>query len=107
MLSYTLIDPIIKRWVHKHSISLSTEGIGGEVRNVYVSSLAGECFQIWVEPPLDGQVKLHAAYVEGPREIEPAKDWTVAISDLSATLEEAFDTVQMWMEPSKRFVPKT
>lgn len=105
MPNYASIDPIIRRWVQKHCLFLYTDSAGEEVRNVYVSSLAGECFQIWIDPPVDGRVGLHAAYVEGPREVEPAQDWSVAISDLSTALEEAFDTVLMWMEPSKRLIP--
>jgi hypothetical protein len=105
--SYASVDPVITRWIQKHSLILSTEWAGGETRNVYVSSHAGECFQIWIDQPVGDRVGLHAAHVDGPRDIEPAKDWIVAISDLNSVLEEAFDTVLKWMEPSKRYNPES
>lgn len=107
MAGYASIDPAILRWVRKNHFSLFTQWAGREARFVYLSSQAGECYQISIEPPTDQHVAVHAFYVEGMREIEPEQNWFVTVSDLGSTLDEAFDTVSTWMKPSEIFIPKT
>jgi hypothetical protein len=77
-----------------------------EARFAYVSSKAGDCFQLWIEPPAYGQIRVHAALVDGQWLNEPAKDWHVQISELDPALEDAFATVIGWMVPSERYFPK-
>ena len=72
----------------------------------YVSSVAGECFQIWVGPPSEGYVWIHAAGVESRRDNEPPEDWFVSLEQFDGALEEAFQAVMAWMIPSKRFFPE-
>lgn len=102
MADYASIDPAIQRWAKQHKLSIGTEWAGGESRFVYVSSVAGECFQIWVEDPTEGQVKLHAACIEGRMESEPQTSWLLTEADLDGALENALQTVFGWMRPSTR-----
>jgi hypothetical protein len=83
-----------------------TEWPGGECRSVYVSSVAGECFQISMEPPEDGYVRIMAGCVEGRRDNEPDDDWRAPISRFEEELEEVFQAVMAWMIPSKRYFPR-
>lgn len=106
MADYTAIDPVIKQWVRKHRLFLHAMSGETQVRNAYVSSRTGTCFQIWIDPPVDEVVELHAAYVTGPIDAEIAQDWRVPLSELEVALEVVFDTVLDWMKPSTRYFPK-
>ena len=75
------------------------------MRSAYISSIAGECFQIWIETPADGYVWIHAAGVESRRDDHPPEDWYVAVDAFEAELEEVFQTVTAWMLPSRRYFP--
>lgn len=92
-MSYVRIDPQIQSWAKTHALRLDTSSAGDETRFAYVSSIAGECFQIWIEAPRDGQVRIHAAGIESRRDDEPPQDWCVPVSDFEAALEDAFQTV--------------
>jgi hypothetical protein len=101
---YSSIDPVISRWGKKHSLSLCTSMAGGgEIRTVHVSSVAGECFQVSIAPPVKGRVALRARRIEGSRDPAPERDWSVPVGELGAGLEEVFQTVLAWMKPSERF----
>jgi hypothetical protein len=102
MTNYASIDPEIQRWAKRHLLAVGTSSAGRESRFVYVSSIAGECFQIWVESPTEGQVALHAACIEGRKDSEPPTNWLVAATELEKSLENAFETVLQWMRPSTR-----
>jgi hypothetical protein len=104
-MSYASVDPQIQAWVRSHSLVLGTSFGGREARFAHVSSKAGDCFQMWIEPPADGQIRVHAALVDGQRLNEPSRDRHVPISDLDAALEDAFATVTGWMVPSERYFP--
>jgi hypothetical protein len=104
-MRYNDIDSVIHRWAQRHHLSLFTSWAGGEIRSVYVSSKAGECFQIWIDAPEDGHVWIHAAGVESRRDDHPPEDWYMAIDAFDEGLEEAFLTVMAWMLPSERHFP--
>jgi hypothetical protein len=103
-MSYAEVDPQILSWRKRHALSLYTSWAGGEVRGIYVSSVAGECFQIWIEAPAKGHVRVYAAGVDSRRDNDPAKTWSVSVANLGQALEEAFQTVIGWMVPS-RYLP--
>ena len=106
MSSYIAIQPQLERWAAKHALILnSSPWNGGESRCVWLSSKAGECFQIWIEPPVEGFVRLHAAGVESRRDDDPPQDWMAPVSEIAAALDEAYDLVVEWMRPSKHFHP--
>ena len=98
MADYASIDPDINAWSKKHSLSLFTSWAGRDTRCAYVSSASGVCFQIWIDPPVDGKVALHAACVEGHDDLELQHDWLVPLGDLSASLETVFQVVVEWLE---------
>jgi hypothetical protein len=102
-MSYASIDPQILDWTRLHALKLFTLQGEREIRCVYVSSASGECFQIWIDPPEAGQVRVYAGCVEGRREDDDAEIWRIPVSGLRAALENAFQTVTSWMVPSKRF----
>ena len=104
-MSYASIEREIQEWATKHSLKLFTSWADGEARFIYVSSVAGDCFQIWIDPLEAGQIGLHAAFVDGPRDNDPHWDDLVPEADLPAALECAFQTVIDWMKPSERYRP--
>jgi hypothetical protein len=104
-MSYASVDPQIRAWAEKHSLKLFTSWAGRESRSAHVSSKAGECFQIWIDPPVGGGVCVHAACIEGRGDNEPPQDWNTTEAGLQATLDSIFQTVVGWMAPSERFIP--
>lgn len=106
-MSYAKIDPQIKAWAARHNLVLSMYWTGGEVRSAHVSSLSRECFQIWVEYPVNRLVAVHADCVEGRRDRLGQQDWLVPIDDIEQALENVFQTVSEWMAPSTRYLPET
>lgn len=105
-MSYASVDPQIRAWAQRHRLKLFTSFADRESRFAYVSSKAGDCFQMWIEPPADGQIRVHTALVDGQWLNEPATDWHVPISEIDAALEDAFATVVGWMVPSERYYAK-
>src|ERR1700743_2861679 len=97
--SYDLVDAKITAWAEQHELVLFTSSAGTAVRAAYVSSVAGDCFQIWVNFPQDGMIGLHAAWIDGPVEQVLEQDWSVPTGDLADGLEQVFQTVTKWMEP--------
>jgi hypothetical protein len=104
-MTYGWIDLPVHRWAERHRLTLFTRWAGGEVRSACVSSVAGECFQIWIDTPSDGHVWIHAAGVESRRDDRPPEDWYVSVNAFGEALEEVFQAVMAWMIPSKRYFP--
>jgi hypothetical protein len=102
-MSYAPVDEEIKAWADRHSLALHTMWAGREIRNAYVSSKAGECFQIWIDPPVNGRIVVRADCLEGRHENEAPQAWDTAATGLQATLDAVFQTVLGWMAPSERF----
>jgi hypothetical protein len=102
LTGYSEIDDQIREWGRRHKLYRPCDG---DNRNVYVSSEAGECFQIWIDIPVGGYTTVHAAFLEGPAERECTADWTVSTASVGSTLDELFSLVESWMKPSKRYFP--
>jgi hypothetical protein len=96
-MSHSSIDADVRVWAEKHSLRITSGWAGRQVWNAYMSSAAGECFQVWIEPITNGKVRVQADYVDGPR--EPA---LIEESDLQNALERAYEQVVNWMAPSAR-----
>jgi hypothetical protein len=64
-MSYASVDPEITTWAQRHCLMLFTSFAERESRFAYTSSKMGDCFQIWIDLPADGQVCVHAAGVDG------------------------------------------
>lgn len=106
MSIYAAIDPAIEYWAKKHSLILnSSPWRGSEARCVWLSSDGGECFQIWVEPPAEGVVRVYASGVESRRDDDPPRDWTVPVEEAAVALESAYELVLEWMRPSTHYHP--
>lgn len=91
-MSYELVDPIILKWAQKHTLHIYTQYKDEEVRSVDVTSTRGERFQIWIDPPVDTQVNVHAWDYKKIK-----KGWVGEISELESGLEEIYQTVKSWM----------
>jgi hypothetical protein len=104
-MTYRDVDQYINAWAERNSLKLQTSWAGQAARFAYVSSKAGECFQISIEPPIDGYISIHASCVEGRREDHPPEDWMYPTEDIAGALEEVFQTVTAWMRPSTRYLP--
>ena len=99
-MDYELLDPVITAWTEKYSFHLFTTQAGIpdlKFRTVYVSSERGECFQIWIDSPVNDRVTVHAGSIETFADEEFLHDWTVPVSALGQTLEDALQLVRDWM----------
>lgn len=98
MADFSSIDAVINAWVKCHEFDLYTRYAGGpECRNVYVSGNS-ECCQIWIDPPVLDEVRLHAVNVETRDDEEMHQDWRVPVCNLEQALEEALAFVWQWMK---------
>ncbi len=104
-MSYDQVDTAIAEWTTRHGLVLTKSFGGRAVRNVYISSVTADVFQIWVDEPENGYVAIHAAGVEGVREDDPQRDWLVSVENLASALDEVLRVVEQWMHPSHRHVP--
>jgi hypothetical protein len=104
-MGYDAIDEQLSAWARRHALKLFTTGSSGEARFAYLSSVAGECFQIWIEPPAEGRVGVHVACVEGRRDNDAPLDNIVPVDELVSALELALETAVGWMAPSQRDFP--
>jgi hypothetical protein len=96
------VDRQIREWAERHTLKLHTSWDAGECRAAYLSSKAGECFQIWIDPPEDSRTCVHAAEVEGRDDPTHAGRWSTDFQNLDEALETAFQTVLSWIAPSER-----
>lgn len=99
-MSYSSVDAVIWAWAHRHGLKLPTRddhGVELNFRNTYTSSHEAECCQIWIDPPQNGLVVLHAATVESRDDEEVTKDWCVPVQELDAALEVALLFARTWM----------
>ena len=92
-------------WAGKHLFYISRSAERPSYWSVYLSSEAGECFVIWMEPITDEKVRVCADYVEGPKNPGPHQEWIIEDIVLPETLEAAYHTVHVWMAPSSRYFP--
>ena len=101
------VDRQIHIWSQRHSLRLFTSFASRDARFAYISSVAGECFQIWVEPPVGGAITIGVACVEGRKDNDTVLTRTAVEAELDAALELAFQTVMEWMLPSVRLPLKS
>jgi hypothetical protein len=97
MSAYKTVDDQIRQWAEMHSLRLLTSWAERDVHCVYISSARGECFQIWGEPPVDGDVCVGVSCVAGRYELDPDTKWIVTVSELDVTLERALHTAKELM----------
>ena len=104
-MGFSELDTQINDWARRHRLVLMRDWGEREVRFAYLSSIAGECFQIFVDPPVDGQVFVYAAGIEGRRENDPPRRLVGPAEGVGALLETAIEMVREWMLPSERYYP--
>jgi len=66
IVSYALVDPAIREWCNRHSLTLYTSDKGSDVRTVQVVGATGTKCQIWVDPPQDDSVTIHVGHMRHP-----------------------------------------
>jgi hypothetical protein len=99
-VSYSSLDPVIAAWARHHGLVLPTHDDRGaelDFRNAYTSNNEAECCQIWIDPPEDGMVGVHAASVESRDDEAMRQDWCVPERDLESALDTALSFVRTWM----------
>jgi len=93
-VGYQKIDPIIQDWADKHKLRVYTSYQDYEVRSVDVVDQKGRKYQIWIDSPDQfGNVGVHAWDYKRRR-----KDYMVSTNDLRGCLEEAYNTVLLWIQ---------
>jgi hypothetical protein len=102
---YAAIDNEIDDWAVRHSLVPFRSWAGREARFFYVSSEAGECFQISIDAPQSGRVGVRIACVEGRRDNDPRRELVVAVTEIGSALEDALKSAIEWMAPSTRHFP--
>ena len=96
-MTYELIDPTIQAWVEENGLTLFTSVDEREARYCFRSSPKGECFQISLEKPRSGHVKVHAWSIETIDDEELHQMWTVGVAELRSALDNALIQLDEWM----------
>ena len=97
-MSYASIGPIIEDWVHKQEIHLMYETGDPSRRYYYVSSAAGETFQIVIEPEQEGMVRIDAHLIESPTDQEAHFVWDIPKSQFENGLDLSLGSAQAWFK---------
>ncbi len=91
-MSYATIDPIINIWISNNKLFLLKTYQDCEVRSVELVDMKGERYQIWVEEPQGGNIKI-CAWDFKKRRIE----FIANKSSLLKKLNMALSAVKSWM----------
>jgi|CXWL01.1.fsa_nt_gi hypothetical protein len=92
-MTYASVDPIISAWGADNNLVVFDSFADEPARFCYRSSEAGECFQIAVEAPKDGEVAVHVWSVETNDDVEVHKEWRVSAEDLRGALDDALRAI--------------
>ena len=93
---YAPIDPIVEKWVEENSLKLFRAFAERAARFVYITSSRGECFQISIQPPQDGEAKVDAWTIETLDDREMHEEWVMPVTALYEALQNALITVRRW-----------
>jgi hypothetical protein len=96
---YCDIDPLISAWVKNVGSFLFTEFGGKPVRCFHLPGLPPfECFQVTIEPPGDGLVKVFARAIDTNDDIEDDLElsWHGRIAELDAMIAAAVTAIEGW-----------
>ncbi len=101
MTGYEEVDATIAAWAVANVKMLFDEWAGKPARFAYLPGLRPfECFQIWVEPPVSGQVAVYAASVDTDDDSEHQRTWEGPVASLGTMLDQATETVREWINRS-------
>jgi len=99
MDGYSDLDPIIAKWVDLLGSTLFTEWAGTPARFFWTSGdLPFESFQISIDPPIDGRVKVYARATDTNDHTDDKMDtfWEGSSADLDDMLATAVKVVHGW-----------
>jgi hypothetical protein len=89
----------ISAWATRHRVrKIFKEFAGREERFCYLSSEAGECFQIAIQPPTGDRITIDASSIDTLDDRDLHQSWTVTPATLAETLESAMSVVRAWMQ---------
>jgi hypothetical protein len=97
-MTYAQIDPILNAWTHRRKIMLLSEEGEPRRRFFYLSSPAGETFQVVVEPEREGVVRIDGHLIETRDDEEVHYVWEVAVAKLRQTLDLSARSIEAWFE---------
>lgn len=99
MDGYSDLDPIIAKWVGLLDTTLFTEWAGAPARFFWTSGDPPfESFQISIDPPQNGRVKVYARATDTNDHTDDAMDtfWEGSSTDLDNMLARAVEVVNAW-----------
>jgi hypothetical protein len=92
-MSYEAIDAPLARWAADHRLHVGTKYRDEEVRSIDIVSQKGRRYQLWIDPPRDGGIAIHAWDYKKRR-----ADFDVLVNDLPLALDEALVEIGKWMQ---------
>ena len=92
-MSYAAIDTVIREWANANVQTPFVEKSHTETRFCYLSSEQAECYQISVDAPENGLVRVHVSAIETIDDMEAHLQWLVPIAQLTAALDTAKKTI--------------
>lgn len=97
MSIYEEMDAVIRARVQAARSTLFTEWAGAEARFFHLpGSQPFECFQISIEPPTKGRVRVLVAAIDSNDGEEPEQVWEGPAADLDSFLASALTTIERW-----------
>jgi hypothetical protein len=97
-MCFSEVDQILSEWASNKSLFLLRKYQDSDVRSVEIASSTGTRYQIWIDRPKCGDIRVHA-WDYKRRQV----DWEVPIGQLSKCLNNAIETIEVWkMEEPKR-----
>jgi len=98
MTAYEDVDATIEAWAKSNVGKLFDEWAGEPARFAYLPGLRPlECFQISIQPPSAGRIAVSADSVDTDDDSEHHQTWEGPLESLATMLEEATETVRLWV----------
>lgn len=95
-MPYLEIDPILYPWAKEQDILVLTEDIEPNRRYFYISSPAGETFQIVIEPQIDDILRIDVHLIETQHDQEKHDIYETTINGLQNTLDRIVKMIIDW-----------
>jgi len=95
-MSFTDVDPILNRWSADKGIRIDIPTNGTNRRFFHFSSKNGETFQVVIEPPAHGSIRIDAHLIESTSSTESHFFWEIPTHDLGTCLKLIYDSLIFW-----------
>jgi hypothetical protein len=92
--AYAGIDPVVQTWVDERRLVLQQEWQGPS--RFWYTSRGKEAFQIYIDPPSNGRVHVHAWSIDTDDDAELHGDWEVSLDNLRSALAAATMLIDLW-----------